>query len=158
MYKYLILSLAVFVGTVFAEPKLDESKVRQISKEITESVLNKDISVIEKYMYSGTKIVIDMDPEYNSGEKEISYDEYLKLAKMSMKIMGDIELFDEVLSITIDSERNQATIEEKTTVVMKMMGMDYEDVAISKTTYGVVEGKIKVISVEELLVSSGLVQ
>lgn len=158
MFKYILLSLSLVVGSVFAEPILDENKVREISVEFTEGYKNKDISVFEKYMYSGTKIVIDMDPEYNAGEKEISYEEYLKLAKMSMKMMRDIELFEEVLSITVDSKNNQATIEEKTTVLMDMMGMAYKDVSISKTTYGIIDGSIKVISTEEMLVSSGPAQ
>jgi len=154
----LLIALVLFSGNVFAEMIIDENKLKEISREIVQAMKDKDFSVVEKYMYPGSKIVVDMDPANNRGEKEISYDEFMKLTKMGMEMMGDIEIHDELISISIDKAKNQGTIEEKTIAVMDMMGMKIEDISISKTTYGVVSGQIKVLSQEDQLISSGPVE
>lgn len=155
MIKYLLLALTLFSSSLYADPVLTEQKVKDISKEMVQAIKDKDFSVMEKYMYPGSKITVDLDPANNRGEKEVSYEEFMMLTKMSMQMMGDAEIHDELLSISVDKEKNQATIEEKTTIVMEMMGMTLEDISIGKTTYGVIDGQIKVLSTEDQLISSG---
>jgi len=156
--KLILLTLIFASGYVFSEPVLNEAKIKAIGEELKQAIKNQDISVFEKYLYSGSKIIIDLDPANNRGEKEVSYDEYMKLLKMSLKIMGDAVIHDELLTISIDKDKNEATVEEKTTAIIEMMGMKIEDVSITKTTYGVINGKIKVLISQDQLVSSGLAQ
>lgn len=156
--KLVLFALLIASGSVFSDPVLDEAKVKEISEEFKQAMKNKDISVFEKYLYPGSKIIIDMDPKNNRGEKEISYDDYMKMAKMSLDMMSDSEIHDELLSITINKEMNEATIEEKTTAVVVMMGMKMEDISINQTTYGIVNGEIKVLVSQDQLISTGLVK
>ena len=156
--KLVLLTLIFTSISVFSEPVLDEAKVMAIGEEFREAVKNQDVSVFEKYLYPGSKIIIDMDPANNSGEKEIPYDDYMKILKMSLEMMKDAVIHDELLSISIDKENNQATIEEKTTAIVEMMGMKMEDVSINKTTYGIVKGEIKVIITQDQLVSNNIVK
>lgn len=151
----LMFALVFASGNIYADPVLNEETVEAISEEMTQAVLNNDFSVIEKYMYPGSEIIIDMDPAPGRGETKIEYDEYMKLTKMSMGMMKNPVIDNEILSIKIDGSKNEATIEEKTTAVMEMMGMKMRDVSISKTTYGVVNGEIKVLTARDQLISSG---
>lgn len=150
-----LIALAFVPGHVTAEPVLDEDTVKAISREMTGALKNNDISVFEKYLYPGSKIVVDMDPANNSGQTEISYDDYMSLLTMAMQSMQSAEVFDELISISVDEARNQATVEEKTTAVVEMMGIKMKDVSINKTTYGVIDGRIKVLSSEDQLISIG---
>jgi len=150
----LFVVLALIPGYVTAAPVLDEDTVKAISKELIQAVKGNDFSVIEKYMYPGSKIVIDMDPAEDSGQMEISYDEYMALTKMGMGMMQSIDIQEELISISVDDKNNQATIEEKTTAVMEMMGVKMKDVSVNTTTYGVVDGEIKVLSTQDHLISS----
>jgi len=150
-----LIALAFVPGYVNAEPVLDESTVKAISREMTGALMNNDVSVFKKYLYPGSKIVVDMDPANNTGQTEISYDEYMSLIEMAMPAMQNAEIFDELISISVDEARNQATIEEKTTAVVEMMGIRMKDVSINRTTYGVVDGRIKVLSSEDQLISIG---
>ena len=138
----------------YAEPVLNEETVKNISKELAAAVKNGDITIFEKYIYPGSRIIVDLDPALNTGKQEIPYDEYIKLAKMSLEIMKSADIHDELISITVDKDKNQATIEEKTTATFEMMGMKIEDVSLNKTTYGVVEGEIKVLITEDELLST----
>ncbi len=148
-----IVNLLV-ISSSYAEPILSEETVKNIGEELAAAVKSGDISVFEKYMYSGSKIIVDMDPALNTGKQEIPYEEYIKIAKMSLKIMQNADIHDELISISVDKDKNQATIEEKTTATFEMMGMKIEDVSLNKTTYGVVEGEIKVLITEDELLST----
>jgi hypothetical protein len=152
--KIVLLSLFFISGGVLAEPILDKAKVLAIGEEFKVAMKNKDISVFEKYLYTGSKIIIDMDPANNRGEKEIPYDDYIKLMKMSFDMMGDGIVTDELLSLSINKEKNEAVIEQKTTALIEMMGMKMEDVSINKTTLGIIKGEIKVLSTQDQLVSN----
>ena len=157
-FKLLLIALTLCVGNANSSPILDEETVKAISVEMAEAVKNNDISVFEKYLYPGSDLTIDTDPANNRGEKKISYDEYMKLTKMGLSMMSNAEIHEELLSISIDKVRNEATIEEKTTSIVEMMGMKMEDVSVNKTTYGIVDGQIKVLVLKDQSISTGLVK
>jgi hypothetical protein len=69
-------------------------------------------------------------------------------------MMGDAIVTDELLSLSINKEKNEAVIEQKTTALIEMMGMKMEDVSINKTTLGIIKGEIKVLSTQDQLVSN----
>jgi len=138
-----------------ANPVLDEKTVRGISAELAQGLRDSDITVLEKYLHRDSRIVIDLDPALNSGQQEVSYDDFMTLAQMSMQAFEDVKIHDEVLSVSVDKAKNQATIEEKTTAIIQAMGMTIKDVSLTKTTYGVIDGQIKVLSTEDQLLSSG---
>ncbi len=154
----LAIALLLLPLSAIANPVLTEDTVRGISAEVAQAMRDKDMSVIEKYMHPDSRIVIDLDPDLNAGQQEIRYEEFMMLSQMSMQAIEDIEVHDEVLSVSIDEANNQATIEEKTTATVTMMGMKMKDVSLTKTTYGVIDGQIKVLSTEDQLISSGPVQ
>ena len=149
-----IISLLLLSGHASAEPTLTADVIKDISAELKEATLNGDVAVFKKYLYPESRIVIDLDPSNSAGQVEISYDDYMDLLEMSLPLMQDADLHDEVLSISIDEENNQATIREKVTATIEMMGTKMRDVSISETTYGVVDGRIKALSATDQLVSS----
>ena len=149
-----VLGLLLFSATVSADPVLDEAVVKEVSAELKHAVLNGDISVFKKYLYPGSKIVIDVDPSPSAGQVEVGYADYMNLLEMSLPMMQGADINDEVLSIVVDSEKNEATIREKIVVVMDAMGVKVRDVSISETTYGVVNGQIKALVAMDQLVSS----
>ena len=154
----ILIALLLVPGYVIADPTLDEDTVKAISQEFTQAMKNGDMSVFEKYMYPGSKIVVDMDPSNSSGQVDISYDQFMQLTEMAIGLMEDAEIHEEVISVTVDEKSNQATIKEKTSATIEMMGMKMRDVSIATTTYGVIDGQIKVLSTEDQLISSGPVE
>lgn len=157
--RYLLVAILCVVGfSANAEVKITEKLIKSISKELLVSVKTQDTAILKKYLYPGTKLIVDMDPSPSAGKLEITYEKYMALVDMSYKLMKNAEIHDEVISIKIDEEKNQGTIEEKTTVTLDMMGIKMRDVSISTTTYGVVNGEVKALRAEDELISSGPVQ
>lgn len=160
MFRLISVSLVLMLLAVnaTANPVLTEERVRSISAEMTQAARDRDFSVIEKYMHPGSQIIIDLDPAPNSGETEIGYEEFMQLTKQSWEMVKNVDVHVEELSLSVDNENNQATIEEKTTVDYEMMGMKVKDVSVGQTTYGVVDGEIKIIKIADQLLSSGPVE
>lgn len=157
--KYVFIAWLVMLPQfAFAEPTITEDMLKSISKEINQSVKDGDVSVVKKYVYPGTKIIVDMDPSPSAGKSEIPYDKYIALTEMGFSALEDAEISDEIISIKIDREKNQGTIEEKTTATLKMLGIKIRDVSISTTVYGVVDGEVKALRTEDELISSGPVK
>lgn len=153
-----VLALIVIPGLAVAEPVLDEATVRAIAKELNQSFIEGDMSILRKYMHPDSRIVMDTDPAVNRGQVEVDYDSFMQLSEMAIQNMQDATVYDEVLSVSIDAEENQATIREKTIATVSMMGMTMRDVSISTTTYGIVDGEIKVLVVEDELISTEMVE
>jgi hypothetical protein len=122
------------------------------------SIKVQDSSVLKKYIYPGTKIIIDMDPSPSSGKTEIPYEKYMPLIDMSYKMMKGADIHEELISIKIDTENNEGTIEEKTTAVLTISGMKIRDISINQTTYGIVNGEVKILRTEDELISTGPIQ
>ncbi len=154
----LLLVLTVMPVSVFAEPILDEDTVRAVARELNQSFVDRDISVLKKYMYPGSRIIVDTDPAVNRGQIEVDYDSFMQLTEMAVQNLQEASVHDEVLSVSVDSEANQATIREKTTATMSMLGSKARDVSISTTTYGVVDGEIKVLITKDELISTEIVE
>ena len=160
MNRFVILAaiLAIASGSAFAEPVIDEGVVRAISAEMFQAVKEGDISIVEKYYYPGSKIVLDMDPADDAGRSEIGYEEFLMLAEVGIESMSGGEYMVEVTDVVVDEEKNQATIEESSTAVTEMMGVMLTQSSVSTTLFGVVDGEIKVLASEERLVSMDISQ
>ena len=116
------------------------------------------MSVFEKYMYEGIRIVIDTDPSNSAGQVEIPYDQFMGLTALALSAMEDADIHIETISIDVDEAKNQATIKEKTIAVVEMMGVKVRDESVGVTTYGVVDGQIKVLSSEDQLISSDIIE
>ena len=159
--KYLALILFIFLpftSMVNADPILNEDTVKAISTEMSDAFKNGDITTFEKYYYSGSDITIDTNPDVHQGEKKISYDELMKMTEMAFSMMKNTEIHEQILSISVDTQKNEAIIEEKTIATVEMMGMKLEDISINQTTYGIVNGEIKVLQSKDQLIKTGLVQ
>ncbi len=154
----LLLALILMPALAVAEPVVDEDTVRAIAKELNQSFVEGDISVLKKYMYPGSRIIVDMDPANNRGQVEIDYANFMQLTEMAVQAMQGASVQDEVLSVTVNSADNEATILEKTIATVSMMGTTVRDVSISTTTYGVVDGEIKVLVAEDELISTEIVE
>lgn len=154
----LLVCLAFAAGVTSAEPVVDERTVRAITDELYAAMLDGDVSVFEKYMYEGSRIVIDTDPWNSAGQVEVPYEQFMGLLTLSLSAMQDADIHNETVSIDVDEKNNQATIKEKTIAVVDMMGVTVRDESISMTTYGVVDGQIKVLSTEDQLVSTEILE
>ncbi len=154
----MLLALALMPVLAIAEPVVDENTVRSIAQELNQSFVDGDISVLKKYMYPGSRIIVDMDPAANRGQVEIDYANFMQLSEMALQAMQGASVHDEVLSVAVDSDANEATIREKTTATVSMLGTTVRDVSISTTTYGVVNGEIKVLVTQDELISTEVVE
>jgi len=153
----LFLSFAAFSG--LAEPLLDKTTIHQITEEISEAAKNKDVTPMEKYMYEGTVIVVDMDPHPDKGLVEMPFDDnFVDLAKMTMQMTTDWNYQDEIVSIDIDKAKNQAIVKEKSSVSYTIMGQKVSETTSAVTVYGVVNGEIKILNTREQLISSKMAQ
>lgn len=152
-----LIGMAVSLAAQAVEP-ITEETLRKISAEGVTALEEGDFSVVEKYMHPKSKVVVDMDPAPGVGEKEISYKEYMGLTKMAFKNMKDAEVHVEIVSIDIDEEKNQGTIEEKTIATMNMMGVRMKDISISKTTYGYIDDQIKVLETINTAIATEVVK
>ena len=155
---YLVTVFLLFSTPVSAEIALTEDVVKAISAELMDAVQEADISVFEKYLHPSSKIVVDMDPSPSAGQVEVEYEQYMALLAMSLPMMQNAELHEEIVSISIDEANNQATIREKVSATVEMMGTKVRDVSISETTYGIIDGQIKVITATDQLISSEVVE
>lgn len=153
-----LLCVVLWSGIAVAGPVLDEDTVKEISAEFKAAIENADIGPFRKYLYPESKIIVDLDPSNSAGEMEISYTDYMGMIEMALPLMQGSDIQDEILSISVDKAANQATITEKTTATMDIMGVKVRDVSVSETTYGVVDGKVKVLIAKDQLISSGPVQ
>ena len=140
-------------GYAFAEPIVNEATVRAISAEMLEAAKKGDASIIRKYYYPGSKILVDLDPAVGTGQSEVRYEDFLMLAEMGMASMANAEVAVEITRVSVDEARNEATVEEHSTIVAEMMGVMIAEVSVSETRYGVVDGEIKVLSADNRLVS-----
>ncbi len=157
--KNTIHSISIIVLTLMASAchqhrsLLNSNNIRAINTELTDSFLQGDLSVIEKYLYHGTEIFIDLDPDPNQGLAQISLKEFRELAKMSLELIDDMEINEEIISIEIDSENDQATLVLKSHASTSIMGMTITENSISTTVFGLINGEIKILKTSDELIS-----
>ena len=104
-------------------------------------------------MYDGTKITVDLDPEQGKGEKELTLEKYIDFTKRSIEKMGPSGIDTQLVSLSINEGRNQATITLKIKVVTKNMGSNFKFVSTKKTVLGIVDEEVKIISSKDHLIS-----
>ncbi len=143
----LLLFLVIFNSGVYAMPIIDREAIERIGSETEKALINKDEAALLKYIHPKSKMIIQ--------GKSVSYEEYKSLIKMTLKSMGKSDVKSEELSLQINKEKNTATVETKTVAIMEMMGMKMKDVSLNRTTYGVIDGEIKIIESEDTAISSG---
>jgi len=153
-----IFCLILWSGFAAAEPVIDEDTVRGISAEFSAAIETADIATFRKYLHPTTRIIVDLDPSNSAGEMEIGYDDYMGMMEMALPMMQGSDIQEEVIAITVDEANNRATLKEKTTALMDVMGVKLKDVSISETTFGIIDGEIKVIVAKDQLISSGPVE
>jgi len=155
MFRFLILTLFSLVLAMpsFAETLLDKDNTSAINKEFMQAMKDKDLSIIRKYMYDGTEITVDLDPDENAGEKELTLEKYIDFTKRSIEKMGKSGVDVRLDSMSIDEDRNQATLELKVKVITKNMGSNFKFVSTKKTVLGIVDEEIKIISSKDHLIS-----
>ena len=155
MLKIISLSFISLLLTApaFSEPLLDQEKSEAINLEFMEAMRSKDVSIIRKYMFDGTKITVDLDPDIDAGEKQMTLEKYIDFTKRSIDKMGTSGVNVRLLGITLNEGRNQATLDLKVKVVTKNMGNNFQFVSTKKTVLAVVDEEIKIISSKDHLIS-----
>ncbi len=145
--------LFTFATSTTAETLLNKEQAAKINKEFVEAMKAKDLSIIRKYMYDGTKITVDLDPEQGKGEKELTLEKYIDFTKRSIEKMGSSGIDTQLVSLSINEGRNQATITLKIKVITKNMGSNFKFVSTKKTVLGIVDEEVKIISSKDHLIS-----
>ena len=141
----------MFAGTASADIIIDEALLKKIDLELKQS---EDFSIFDKYIFPGTKILLDLYPDDDRGLTEMSYEKFREFSKLGFELMENFEQQTLSFTITIDTENNQGVTEEKSISVADMLGYRTEDEAITKITYGVLDGKVKILVFEETTISS----
>ncbi len=114
----------------------------------------RDFSVYEKYLYADSQIYMDMDPAKDNELVKIELDDFKKIAAMSLQMAEQIDIADELLSVEINTEKNQATVVSKSTVSMSILGTNITEISKGTTVYGLVDGEIKIKSISDEMISS----
>ena len=154
----LIVLPHAFLFSAFANAQdkaFDEKKLKAISTQFITALEEKNLRVVKKYLFPGSKITVDLDPAPGKGQRQISYQQYMKVAELSVGLLGDIEFQPEFISLEIDEARQQATVHEKLTATSYMHGRAKQEITLNKTTFGYINGQLKVLSTEDEIVSSG---
>jgi septum formation topological specificity factor MinE len=146
-------TLLAFTTSATAETLLNKEQAKKINKEFVEAMKAKDLSIIRKYMYDGTKITVDLDPEKGKGEKELTLEKYIDFTKRSIEKMGPAGIDTQLVSLSVNEGRNQATITLKIKVVTKNMGNNFKFVSTKKTVLGIVDEEVKILSSKDHLIS-----
>lgn len=77
---------------------------------------------------------------------------------MTFQALETADVNSEQVSLFVDHDRNSATLETKTVAIMRMMGMTVKDTSLNRTTYGVIDGEVKVIESEDTAISSEVLE
>lgn len=141
-----------------AETTITKEKIKSIINEVQQATMEKDFKGSTKYVYPGSVIYIDMDPAPNKGETKIPYNDYMKLSKIGLQEIDNMDLTHQVLNIEVATDGKSASVEIKTMSSFDMMGMKVEDESLSKIKYGIVEGKIMVLEQRDTIISSSMSQ
>ncbi|WP_271271911.1 hypothetical protein [Aliamphritea hakodatensis] len=131
-------------------PVIDKDVIERISRETEAALVNKDEAGLLKYIHPTSCITIQ--------GKRVTYDEYRGLLKMTFQALETADVNSEQVSLFVDHDRNIATLETKTVAIMRMMGMTVKDTSLNRTTYGVIDGEVKVIESEDTAISSEVLE
>jgi len=142
-----VFSAVAFSAAAPAAPELDEATVRSIVGDIVEAFNQRDLDVIKAYLYPGTKIVLDLDPAGGTSPVEIEHDRYLLMLEMGMGALEGSDIQHEILKLEVDPSSNTAFVGSRASTVADIMGVRVHEDTISETTYGIVDGEIKVLSI-----------
>ena len=155
MFKVILSTIFAisFASNAVAETLLDKAKTEAINQEFIQAMKDKDLSIIKKYMYDGTKITVDLDPDKDTGEKELTLDKYIDFTKRPIEKMGTSDVDVRLISISINEGRNQATLKLKVKIVTENMGNNFKFVSTKKTVLGIVDEEVKIISSKDHLIS-----
>lgn len=150
-----LITLSSYSFSNEAKHSFNEQELKTISKKFITALESKNLRVVKKYLYPGSKITVDLDPAPGKGQREISYQQYMKVAELSVGLLGDVEIEEEFISLDIDEVTQQATVKEKLTSTSYMHGRAKQEITLNKTVFGYVNGQLKVLATEDEIVSSG---
>lgn len=150
----LLVLLAVPATGMTAEA-LTRSAILLINAEINSAWAEGHFKTVERFYAPDARIVVDLDPAPGSGSAEMNVDGLVKMTETSMALMQAPSIHDEVLRLDIGPAGKRAVLETRTTATMTMMGMRLQDVSRSRTTFGLVDGAIRILSQEDEILSSG---
>ncbi len=131
-------------------PVMDKDVIERIGRETETALVNKDEAGLLKYIHPTSCITIQ--------GKSVTYEEYRGLLKMTFQALETADVNSEQVSLLVDQDNNRATLETKTVAIMRMMGMTVKDTSLNRTTYGVIDGEIKVIESEDTAISSEVLE
>ena len=155
----LIIALTIFLFSCSdSGEKITKEMMLSISDEFTQSFETRNITVYEKYMDPTSKFTVVNDPENDSVGEIVSYETALNGIKKIMSMEAEISTQVDIISSSIDAKKNQGTIEEKSTTKMfiEEAGGTIESVSLSKTTYGYINGQVKIIESSQVVISTNI--
>ena len=150
-FKFILLGLLILASASDAQNNstFTEQKVKAINAEISDAIYQKDLSVLDKYLYEGTEIFIDLDPNPNSGEKQLTVKEYRELMEMGLMMIDDMEIKEDIVEIKINKKMDQARLKIKAHVSADFMGIKSTEESTSTTTFGLINGEIKILKIKQ---------
>lgn len=145
MNKLILCVLILVSSHALSDPIVNEAVVLKLSKEFHAAYQNLDMSMYDKYIDESAELITDKDPKSSGGLHQVTYKKFMSDTEMGIRFLDKVEVSEEVVSIVIDQEKNTGTIEELVTSKMYMLGVKVHCVVKSITTYGVIDGDIKVV-------------
>ena len=155
MVKFFLLMLSIFIGShANADTKITKDAIYRMNDELNQASKNRDISAIDKYMGTETLFLTDSSSRDTSTSNALNFDKY---REMSLDVYSTLESYDAIdkyLKLEINPKTNVADVEMKSIVIMTSAGIRAESTSITYAKVGVIAGKIKILSIKEVVISS----
>lgn len=151
----LLLAVALVPGLAVAADALTEAAVLRVNAAINAAFEDGDFEALSHYYAPDARLIVDLDPAPGRGQSPLDLDGLMKMTETGMALMENARIHDEVLALRIEPNGTRAVLETRSIATMTMMGMRLQDVSLSTTTFGLVNGELRIVAQEDEIVSSG---
>ncbi|MFC3192827.1 nuclear transport factor 2 family protein [Marinicella sediminis] len=134
--------------------EITKERVIAIHESFIQAMHNRDFSVYEPFLFEGTQVYVDLDPAPDNELQKLALKDFRQLAEMSLQMVEELNIEDELLTIEINASGDQATLISKSTIQMSMLGTEVTEVSRGTTVYGLIDGAIKILSISDEIIST----
>lgn len=156
--KALLPALLIIANVAIAEGGPTEAQVHEAVEQARLALEAGDFPAWAQYFTEDSDIIMDMDPLPERGQRELDYDTFLGVGKISLNGLENPAVTQEIESLERDPETGDLLLTLVTKLESDLLGMRMEDVTRSETRYALQEDKLIVLSYSEEVLRAGPVQ
>ena len=150
-----LLLLALLPSMLFAADGPDESGVRQALAAYAEALEQADFEAWSLHFDEDSAITMDMDPQPERGMRELTYEQFLQVAKIGVEGLENASVEQTLSALERDPESGDLLVTLTTRVESDLMGMRMEKVTAADIRFNQVNGVLHIVSYAEEVLRSG---